>query len=82
MWQPGAAGPEMAERSCNSSSSIDREQFLQSKFLDSLVRSRHGVGSQQGHIHPLDSNGLDIHDADETHAAWSRPLANARGSAE
>ena len=43
-----------------------REQSLQSKFLDSLVRFRHGVGSQQGNIHPLDSNGLDIHDADET----------------
>src|ERR1700688_477271 len=56
----------MAERFCKSPSSIGREQFLQSKFLDSLVRLRHGVGSQQRNIHPLDSNGLDIHDANET----------------
>ena len=46
--------------------SIGREKPLQSKFLDRLVRLWHSVGSQQGNIHPLDSNDLHIHDADET----------------
>ena len=43
-----------------------REQSLKGKLLNSLVRLRHGVASQQGKVHPFDSNGLNIHDADET----------------
>ncbi len=50
--------PEMTKGFCKSSSSIGREQSLQSKFLDSLVRLWHGIGSQRGNVHALDSNGL------------------------
>jgi hypothetical protein len=38
---------------------------LQSKLLDSFIRLWHGVGGQLREVHPLDSNGLHIHNADE-----------------
>lgn len=49
-----------------SCSSIGREQSSEGKFFDSPGRLRHGVGSQHGNIHPLDSNRLHIHDTNET----------------
>jgi hypothetical protein len=59
-------GSEMAKSFSRLSSSIGLEQSLQSKLLDSLVRLWHGICSRQGDVHPLGSNGLHIHDADET----------------